>query len=285
LECIYSSSGKETSSQVKGVVVLHFFSSGMPECRMLINSKLTKKQQVVAHKGTPDTDLKGIAGVVGVSSESITLDDIKYHSCVDWKQVEELDAICFIPPDGTFTLLEYRLSNVKSPLLVEGVGYCKEEQMEATIELVVKSNLSNQMKLFEWKAAQVVVAVELPQRPLQVKVKSCNGGKWKWSKEQSWLSWELKKASSDREYKLNADIVFDAPLDKRKMLYSVIDVHFVIPDETLTGFSILSLLVKEPKLDYVTAKYVKYETRTSHFERRLMWHFSPSKRSRLWGCQ
>lgn len=69
------------------------------------------------------------------------------------------------------------------------------------------------------------------------------------------------------------------------MLYSVIDVHFVIPDETLTGFSILSLLVKEPKLDYVTAKYVKYETRTSHFERRLMWHFSPSKRSRLWGCQ
>jgi len=53
----------------------------------------------------------------------------------------------------------------------------------------------------------------------------------------------------------------------------------------LTGFSILSLLVKEPKLDYVTAKYVKYETRTSHFERRLMWHFSISKRSRLWGCQ
>lgn len=137
LECIYSSSGAETLSQVKGVVVLHSFLSGMPECRMLINSKLTKQPQVIPHKGTPDSDLRGIAGVVGVSSESITLDDIRYHPCVDLKQVEELDAVAFIPLDGTFTLLEYRSSKAKSPLLVEGTGYWKENEMEATLELKV----------------------------------------------------------------------------------------------------------------------------------------------------
>nr|AAP41845.1 myo-inositol dehydrogenase [Galdieria sulphuraria] len=176
LECIYSSSGKEILSQVHGTLVLHNFTSGMPECRMLINSKLTKQSQVIPHKGNPDTDLRGIAGVVGVSSESITLDDVRYHPCVDLKLVEELDALSFVPPDGTFTLLEYRSSKSKSPLLVEGIGYFKERGMEATLELKVKSNLSNQMKLFEWKAEQVTVTVELPQRPYQVK-SSSNGGK------------------------------------------------------------------------------------------------------------
>ncbi|GJQ10864.1 hypothetical protein GpartN1_g2655.t1 [Galdieria partita] len=284
LDCIYSSSGKEILSQVKGTVVLHNFLSGMPECRMLINSKLTKLSQVTPHKGAPDTDLRGIAGVVGVSLDSISLDDIRYHPCVDLKLVEELDAVSFIPPDGTFTLLEYRSSKLKSPLLVEGIGYFREEGMEANLELKVKSNLSNQMKLFEWKAEQVTVTVELPQRPYQVKARSSNGGKWKWSKEQSCFTWELKKAVSDREYKLNLDIVFDTPLDKRKMLYSVIDVNFMIPDETLTGFSILSFLVKEPKMDYSTAKFIKYETKTSHFERRLTWQMQ-SNSTRLWGCQ
>ncbi|GJD08932.1 AP-2 complex subunit mu [Galdieria sulphuraria] len=284
LECIYSSSGKEILSQVHGTLVLHNFTSGMPECRMLINSKLTKQSQVIPHKGSPDTDLRGIAGVVGVSSESITLDDVRYHPCVDLKLVEELDALSFVPPDGTFTLLEYRSSKSKSPLLVEGIGYFKERGMEATLELKVKSNLSNQMKLFEWKAEQVTVTVELPQRPYQVK-SSSNGGKWKWSKEQKWFTWELKKAVSDREYKSSVDIVFDTPLDTRKMLYSVIDVNFMIPDETLTGFSILSFLVKEPKMDYSTAKFVKYETKTSHFQRRLIWQFESNNHNRLWGCQ
>eukprot|EP00871_Galdieria_phlegrea_P005309 jgi/Galph1/577/GphlegSOOS_G5364.1 len=288
---ICSSSG-EDSTQVLGWIRIHSFLSGMPQCRMIINSKLTNRQETVAHSGKPDADLKGIPGTLGLSSEAVVLDDVHYHECVDLKQVEELDCIPFVPPDGTFTLFRYRNSQVRPPFRVDGKAYLKNEATEGELELKITSNYSKKGMLIEWKAERLVVTITLPEKPYQVEENksSSTTGKWKWSRDQSMITWEMRKAISGKEYGLSLKMTFQSVLlNKGRNTRSIVNVCYSMPDETITGLGVLSLLINEKEFDYSAAKFIKYETKTSHHEKRLEWDTSSSsavtttKSSRIFG--
>jgi hypothetical protein len=67
--------------------------SGMPECKLGLNDKVLFEAQ----------------GRTG-KQKAVELEDIKFHQCVRLARFENDRTISFIPPDGEFELMSYRLA-------------------------------------------------------------------------------------------------------------------------------------------------------------------------------
>ena len=56
----------------------------------------------------------------GNKQKAVELEDIKFHQCVRLARFENDRTISFIPPDGAFDLMTYRISqNIKPLIFVE----------------------------------------------------------------------------------------------------------------------------------------------------------------------
>ena len=75
------------SSQINGSVIMKNFLSGMPMVTVGLNDKI-----VLQNLGKDTTN-------------SIEMDDLKFHQCVNKKKFENERIIEFIPPDGEFELM------------------------------------------------------------------------------------------------------------------------------------------------------------------------------------
>src|SRR6266404_1441721 len=68
--------------------------------------------------------------------KSIELEDVKFHQCVRLSRFENDRTISFIPPDGEFELMSYRLSQAVKPLI--WVEAAVEHHRGSRVEYMVK---------------------------------------------------------------------------------------------------------------------------------------------------
>ncbi len=55
--------------------------------------------------------------LVGTRSKAVELEDVKFHQCVRLSRFENDRTISFVPPDGEFELMSYRLNTQVKPLI------------------------------------------------------------------------------------------------------------------------------------------------------------------------
>uniref|UniRef100_M4B9Q9 MHD domain-containing protein n=1 Tax=Hyaloperonospora arabidopsidis (strain Emoy2) TaxID=559515 RepID=M4B9Q9_HYAAE len=97
------------------------FLSGMPELKLGLNDK-------ALFEATGRSSSKG---------KAVEMEDIKFHQCVRLARFESDRTISFIPPDGEFDLMTYRLATHVKPLIwVEAVV---EPHSRSRIEYMVKA--------------------------------------------------------------------------------------------------------------------------------------------------
>ena len=70
-------------------------------------------------------------------SRAIEFDDMKFHTCVRLSKFENERIISFIPPDGDFELISYRLDVKVKPLFT--VDVIIERPSTSKIEFMVKA--------------------------------------------------------------------------------------------------------------------------------------------------
>jgi len=105
INVLLSNRGTVLKSDVIGQVVMKTQLSGMPECKFGINDKL------LIREGSSKNEQKGIQ-----------IDDIKFHQCVRLGRFDRDRSITFIPPDGLFEVMTYRVSsNINLPFKVTPV--------------------------------------------------------------------------------------------------------------------------------------------------------------------
>ena len=64
------------------------------------------------------------------------MEDVKFHQCVRLSRFENDRTISFIPPDGEFELMSYRLNTEVKPLIVADVAI--EQHPGSRIEYMLK---------------------------------------------------------------------------------------------------------------------------------------------------
>ena len=62
--------------------------------------------------------------LLGNPNKGIDLEDVKFHQCVRLSRFENDRTISFIPPDGEFELMSYRLSTHVRDEIIFYIEYC-----------------------------------------------------------------------------------------------------------------------------------------------------------------
>ena len=126
LNLLVSSTGNVLRSEILGAVKLKCYLSGMPELRLGLNDKAMFETTGRATRG-----------------KAVEMEDVKFHQCVRLSRFENDRTISFIPPDGEFELMSYRLNTQVKPLIwVESDVRSHSARIEYTIKVSANQSLS-----------------------------------------------------------------------------------------------------------------------------------------------
>jgi AP-1 complex subunit mu len=100
LNLLVSSSGNVLRSEILGAIKMKCYLSGMPELRLGLNDKVMFETTGRSTRG-----------------KAVEMEDVKFHQCVRLSRFENDRTISFIPPDGEFELMSYRLNTQVKPLI------------------------------------------------------------------------------------------------------------------------------------------------------------------------
>ena len=127
-----SAAGTVLKNDVSAKIQMKAQLSGMPECKLGLNDK------VVMDKGDSGAAKKKAAS-------GVDIDDCTFHRCVQLGKFDADRTITFVPPDGEFELMRYRITeNVNLPFRVIPVI---EEQGTTRVVYNIKAiaNFSSQL--------------------------------------------------------------------------------------------------------------------------------------------
>ena len=101
MNLLVSGNGGVLNSEIIGAIRMKSYLSGMPELKLGLNDKLMFEA----------------TGRAIARGKAVELEDIKFHQCVRLARFENDRTISFIPPDGEFELMTYRLNTHVRPLI------------------------------------------------------------------------------------------------------------------------------------------------------------------------
>lgn len=150
------------------------------------------------------------------SAKAIEMEDVKFHQCVRLSRFENDRTISFIPPDGDFELMSYRLQTSVKPLIwVEAVV---ETYSGSRVEYLVKARAQFKRKS---TANNVEIEVPVPDDADTPKFKVCDddvypsifihtcqkqssSGSVSYKPERSCLVWKIKQFQGGKEFIMRA---------------------------------------------------------------------------------
>ncbi|UOH82944.1 hypothetical protein LQV05_005657 [Cryptococcus neoformans] len=233
---LVNASGNVIRSEILGAVKMKCYLSGMPELRLGLNDKVMFETTGRAARG-----------------KSIEMEDVKFHQCVRLSRFENDRTISFIPPDGEFELMSYRLSTPVKPLVF--VEASVESHRGSRVEYMVK--IKGQFKRRS-TANNVEIYVPVPDDADSPKFRA-SVGSVVYAPEKSAFVWKIKQLVGGRDYLMRAHFglpsVRNEEIDKR----APISVKFEIPYFTVSGIQVRYLKIVE-KSGYKALPWVRYIT-------------------------
>ena len=104
-----SADGEVLRNDVTGKVAMKTYLTGMPECKFGINDKILVDQKNRSRAA------KSGGGKGGGNRKSVEIEDITFHRCVKLTKFDADRTITFVPPDGEFELMRYRVTEASQP--------------------------------------------------------------------------------------------------------------------------------------------------------------------------
>uniref|UniRef100_A0A1I7SA74 MHD domain-containing protein n=1 Tax=Bursaphelenchus xylophilus TaxID=6326 RepID=A0A1I7SA74_BURXY len=239
-----NANGTVLQSEIVGSVKMRVYLSGMPELRLGLNDKVQFEN---SGRG---------------KNKAVELEDVKFHQCVRLSRFENDRTISFIPPDGEFELMNYRLTTVVKPLIwVETVV---EKFSHSRIEFMIKAK--SQFKRRS-TANNVEVVIPVPRDADTPKFKAAIGSA-KYVPEDNAFVWNIKSFPGGKEYLMRAQfrlpsVVGDEAEGRRPM-----KIRFEIPYFTTSGIQVRYLKIIE-KSGYQALPWVRYITQNGDCQIRM----------------
>lgn len=220
INLLANANGNILRCEILGSVKMRVFLSGMPELRLGLNDKLLYE----ANGRNPK------------SGKAIEMEDVKFHQCVRLSRFELDRTISFIPPDGDFELMSYRLNSQVKPLIwVESiVEMFSNTRLEYTIK--AKSQFKRRST-----ANNVEIIVPVPSDADSPKFRT-DVGTVKYVPEKSAFIWTLKQFPGGREFVMRAQFGLPSVRTDTTDKKTPISINFEIPYYTTSGIQVLTIL-------------------------------------------
>lgn len=237
LHVLLNSRGGLVGSNIDGAIVMKSHLSGMPVCRFGFSNE----------------------SMLDNLLETLTLDDFKFHKCVELDKYDSDQVIRFVPPDGTFQLMTYHIAN-SATLPFRLHSSVNTDGDKVSVKVRLRSTFSSKLS-----ATNVVVKVPMPNGVMRNSI-TCSNGKAKLLPEDDVVQWKFSRFYGDAEHELNIDLGVDH-LDFGWSKPSI-TLDFTMEMYSASGLAVNFLKVSE-KSNYRTMKWVKYTTQAGSYEIRL----------------
>lgn len=236
--------GNVLRSEILGSVQMRVFLTGMPELRLGLNDKVLFESASIK------------------SRKSVEMEDVKFHQCVRLSRFENDRTISFIPPDGEFELMSYRLNTEVKPLIwVESIV---ESHTGSRIEYMLKARSNFKRKS---TANNVEIHVPVPADADSPKLKATSGNA-KYVPEKNVVVWSIKQFPGGKEFLLRAHFGLPSIQSEDREKAAPIQVKFEIPYFTTSGIQVRYLKIIE-KSGYQALPWVRYITQNGDYQIRV----------------
>jgi len=246
INLLVASNGTLLRSEIVGSVKVKSLLSGMPELRLGLNDRVQFENTGKAAKG-----------------KAIEMEDVTFHQCVKLTKFETERIISFVPPDGEFELMSYRLNTSVKPLIwIEAVV---ESHKGSRVEYKVTARSQ-----FKQRSAANNVQIFVPvPRDADSPLFKAGIGSVTYVPEKDAVLWSIKHFQGGKEYMMRAH--FGLPSitdDENPASKPPITVTFEIPYFTVSGIQVRYLKIVE-KSGYQALPWVRYITQSGEYQIRM----------------
>lgn len=245
LNLLVSASGNVLRSEILGAIKMKCYLSGMPELRLGLNDKVMFETTGRATRG-----------------KAVEMEDVKFHQCVRLSRFENDRTISFIPPDGEFELMSYRLNTQVKPLI--WVECIVENHSGSRVEYMLKAKAQFKRRS---TANNVEIIIPVPDDADTPRFRT-NIGSVHYAPEQSAIVWKIKQFGGGKEFLMRAELGLPSVrgddekgggmmggfggsmggVGERGKGKRPISVKFEIPYFTTSGIQVRYLKIIEPKV-------------------------------------
>ena len=254
LNLLVSSTGNVLRSEILGAIKMKCYLSGMPELRLGLNDKAMFETTGRATRG-----------------KAVEMEDVKFHQCVRLSRFENDRTISFIPPDGEFELMSYRLNTQVKPLI--WVESDVRNHSGSRIEFVLKARAQFKRRS---TANNVEILVPVPSDADSPRFRT-NIGSVHYAPEKSAIIWKIKQFGGGKEFLMRAELGLPSVKGDDEHGGGMtggfggsmggvgggkgkrpVQVKFEIPYFTTSGIQVRYLKIIEPKVRFFQHYYLLF---------------------------
>lgn len=224
--------------------------SGTPSVKLGLNDRVRFDKALGASVAVADAES-------GKVEAPIDLEDVKFHQCVRVQKFEQEGALTFIPPDGAFDLMNYRIS----PMDIKPLITCNVKEVAAPggtgFTYHVKLQTHFQTKSI---AKEIVVSVPVPSDS-DTPVFRPSVGSVKYVPARSCFEWVVRQMAGKQSATLQAS--FGLPScrasteETTAYIRKPVLVKFDVPYYSLSGAQVRYVKISE-KSGYDSYPWVRY---------------------------
>lgn len=257
ITCLFSASGSLINSEVDGSIVMKSFLTSNPELRVCLNDDL----------------VLGKHNANVYSGSNVILDDANFHECVKLDEFEEKRSLVFVPPEGEFVLMNYRMTGpeIHPPFRIAPV---LEEISPTQIDLFIRVRADIPPRNY---GTGVKVKFPVPKLASGVSLQLSRGAdaagqSAEFHPQDHKVVWSIKKFQGGAELHLKARITLKEAggLNVRREI-GPISMEFEIPMLSTSNLQVRTLRVANPTSSALDNphRWVRYITQSASYACRL----------------
>jgi AP-4 complex subunit mu-1 len=252
LNVLFSNNGYVLNSTIDGCIQMKSYLAGNPQLRLALNEDL----------------------VVGKDSGrygSVSVDDMNFNDCLNMTEWETARTLSFIPPDGEFTVLNYRMTGeFSTPFRIfPAIEETAPNKLEITC-LIRAEMPSNHF------GANVMVEIPLPKGVVAaatctlISAPGTGAAVAEYVAAEGKIIWTMKKFPGGSEQTMRCKLALSKPCTTAiRQQIGPINMCFEIPMYNVSNLQVRYLRVAENMVGYTPYRWVRYVTQSSSYVCRL----------------
>jgi len=249
LTVLFNSSGYIVNSSIDGSIMMKSFLSGNPELRLALNEDL-------------------VIGKENASMGGVVLDDCNFHERVFLDEFESSRTLHFIPPDGEFAVLNYRITaDFRAPFriypTIEEVSEYKVDFL-CTVRAELPEGIHGTNVVFRLPLPRCTVGASCS---FAMEVPGCQA---EYNAAERKVIWSVRRFTGGSEIAIRVKITTNQPISPAiKREIGPISMTFEVPMYNVSRLQVRYLRISETHASYNPHRWVRYITQSSSYVCRI----------------
>eukprot|EP01006_Ploeotia_vitrea_P019404 TRINITY_DN51600_c0_g1_i1.p1 TRINITY_DN51600_c0_g1~~TRINITY_DN51600_c0_g1_i1.p1 ORF type:complete len:470 (-),score=65.33 TRINITY_DN51600_c0_g1_i1:598-2007(-) len=252
LNAVFAAGGRVLSCVVDGQIVMKSFLAGSPALKLALNEDL----------------LVGKENKRGYSTTY--LDDCNFHECVNYDSFETERLLQFHPPDGEFSVMNYRVTSTEFTLPFKVEPYVETiSPYKVEVTLRIRADFPARVH-----AVNTSAKFPVPKNATNVTVEfgvGALGQTYEYDQTGKMVTWNIKKFDGATEHMMKTRVSLSSPASGNlKKEIGPITMTFEIPNHGVTGVAIRFLKIEERSKSYNPSRWVRNITQANSYTCRVV---------------